>query len=135
MTIKDLDCNDEVEAAIWAAFESWGDPFKKRLAENGPQWVLDGLIRLLERIEDPNTAVLRDDWVGYLSRRDALHILEKLVPSSVWKPYWVQTRTFDQKLRHSWIHGECLVRIPPKPEDEFWWYYGVPEGLSETLDS
>ena len=129
MAIPDLQVDETTEAAIWDAFASWGDHFKRKLREQGPARQIRSMNSCLAILADDNKKMYSYDWLYYLQKRDSLFVLESIVTDLAWQPFAADVCDIDDALRAIWIDGPSFFPNPREPQESYWWWYGLPAGV------
>ncbi len=129
MAILDLDIDSSTEAAIWQAFDGWSEHFKRKLREDGPSRQIRGLRQCLEILTDDDKQMYSYDWLYYIQKRDALFVLQSIVPPDCWARFAGDVEDIDRVLRAVWVDGPAFFPNPREPQESYWWWYGLPSGV------
>jgi hypothetical protein len=136
--IPGLEISEEAEERIWSAFERWSTRFKSKLAEKGVPHLIDRYQRLVESVETqscfhgPGDSVqtgyawqyccgLRDKFAADVQCRDALRVIEEVVPPEAASQLRQEIAALDERLY-------ALFDNPPARTGA-WWNEAYPRGI------
>ena len=101
-------------------FRGWSEPFKKRLRAKGVSGLIQRLESFFERLPDKkNSPTYSYDWLYYVQCRDALHIIESIVPKDAWDLVAPDVDALDHTMKENWVNGESVFFVASSAERSF----------------
>lgn len=129
--IPELDCSEAEEAQIWACFESWSAPFRRRLREQGVPGLIERYRVLVEAVAPDGAGYYVYDYLNALSSREALQHLWELAPRGMSR-HQAAIKAIDQRLRDCLVGDRFVFQEHARarhPPDPYFYYYGLPASV------